>query len=165
MMSAARDSRRCFTGGTRRTQSIRDAETLPVDEEEQPDDEMFQDSRSARLIKTDKEECQSNEMSYPIWRTASRANRLQRFSQTPAAFKRIKRTTGWQCENLLLSGVGLDAVRCGDTAGCVLPPTEGFLFHKTAQRNRIKRRFEIYLRFSEKRPGFRPTFLFISLSL
>lgn len=66
MMSAARDSRRCFTGGTRRTQSIRDAETLPVDEEEQPDDEMFQDSRSARLIKTDKEECQSNEMSHPI---------------------------------------------------------------------------------------------------
>ncbi|TTG47509.1 Dehydrogenase/reductase SDR family member 11 [Bagarius yarrelli] len=29
-------------------------------------DEMYYDSRSARLIETDKEECRSNEMSHPI---------------------------------------------------------------------------------------------------
>lgn len=57
---------------------------------------MFQDSRSAWLIKTDKEECQSNEMSYPIWRTVSQANRLRRLSQTPVDFKSIKRTTVWK---------------------------------------------------------------------
>lgn len=119
-MWRTQDVRRCFTGSVGQLQSVF-CQMIPVDKEGQAYDEMFQDSRSAWFIKTDKEECQSNEMSHPIWRTVSQANRLQRLSQTPAVFKSITRTIGWQCENLLLWKVSLDVVRWRDTTGA-LPP-------------------------------------------
>lgn len=66
-MRSTQDFRRCFRGNTGQFHSLCDADTSLVDgEEERPYDVMFQDTRSAWLIKTDKEECQSNEMSYPI---------------------------------------------------------------------------------------------------
>lgn len=145
-MRRTQDVRRCFTGSTGQLQSIFCTAEMILVDKGQPYDEIFQDSRSAWFIKTDKEECQSNEMSYPIWRTVSQANRLQRLSQTPAVFKSITRTTGWQCENLLLWGVGLHVVWWRDTTG-VLPPAaarnhrcwEGRATLITTKQNKIDR--------------------------